>query len=333
MMSIPGHGGNSYVRDNLPSRLSSPNKGSSVTGSDIGGDDGINNDVSGDANGLEESQDPFYLSWKPKILSAFKDTDEELEADASIETYCSGTTAVTVFRKGEHLIIANLGDSRAVLCSTGENNQLVAAQLSVDLKPNIPSEAERVASCQGRVMAMQEEPNVYRIWMPDEDCPGLAMSRAFGDFCLKDFGLISTPQLFYRKLTPKDEFVVLATDGVWDVLPNDEVVAVVASARSRSLAAKMVVERAVRAWRFKYPCAKADDCAVVCLFFHRRRPSLTKTYSEVARLNSGHLDIGAQRYKQSMKNDDGLDTVLNYNLKEGTRNRRNVGRKFEFVES
>lgn len=53
-----------------------------------------------------------------------------------------------------------------------------------------------------------------RIWMPDEDCPGLAMARAFGDFCLKNYGLISIPDVSYRRLTPDDEFVVLATDGV-----------------------------------------------------------------------------------------------------------------------
>lgn len=63
-------------------------------------------------------------------------------------------------------------------------------------------------------MAMESEPNVYRIWMPDEDCPGLAMSRAFGDFCLKDFGLVSTPEVYYRRLSINDEFLVLATDGV-----------------------------------------------------------------------------------------------------------------------
>lgn len=40
------------------------------------------------------------------------------------------------------------------------------------------------------------------------------MARAFGDFCLKDFGLISIPEISYRCLTEKDEFVVLATDGV-----------------------------------------------------------------------------------------------------------------------
>lgn len=67
---------------------------------------------------------------------------------------------------------------------------------------------------------MEEEPEVFRIWMPEDDCPGLAMARAFGDFCLKDFGLISTPVVSYKKLTDKDEFVVLATDGVRIINPS-----------------------------------------------------------------------------------------------------------------
>lgn len=52
------------------------------------------------------------------------------------------------------------------------------------------------------------------MWLPNSDSPGLAMARAFGDFCLKDFGLISVPEISYRRLTGKDEFIVLATDGV-----------------------------------------------------------------------------------------------------------------------
>lgn len=40
------------------------------------------------------------------------------------------------------------------------------------------------------------------------------MARAFGDFCLKEFGVISVPEIFYRRITDEDEFVVLATDGV-----------------------------------------------------------------------------------------------------------------------
>lgn len=75
-------------------------------------------------------------------------------------------------------------------------------------------EAARIQQCKGRVFALQDEPEVSRVWLPNSDSPGLAMARAFGDFCLKDFGLISVPDVYYRRLTEKDEFIILATDGV-----------------------------------------------------------------------------------------------------------------------
>ena len=54
---------------------------------------------------------------------------------------------------------------------------------------------------------------------------------------------------------------------VWDVLSNKEVVEIVASAPPSS-AARKLVESANRAWKFKFPYAKVDDCAVVCLFLN-----------------------------------------------------------------
>lgn len=75
-------------------------------------------------------------------------------------------------------------------------------------------EAERIRLCKGRVFAIEKEPQVARVWLPNVDAPGLAMTRAFGDFCLKDYGVISVPDVSHHRLTEKDEFVVLATDGV-----------------------------------------------------------------------------------------------------------------------
>uniref|UniRef100_A0A803QFD2 PPM-type phosphatase domain-containing protein n=1 Tax=Cannabis sativa TaxID=3483 RepID=A0A803QFD2_CANSA len=215
-----------------------------------------------------------------KAIEQSKEMDEDLGLDSSIDSFCSGSTAVTVVKQGENLIIANLGDSRAILGTRGDKNQLIPVPLTVDLKPDIPSEAERIKNCRGRVFAADEEPDVCRIWMPEDDCPGLAMARAFGDFCLKDYGLISIPDVSYRRLTPNDQFVVLATDGIWDALSNNEVVKIVGSAKKRSAAAKMVVCRAVRSWRCKYPGSKVDDCAVVILFLNEQ-PSLlpSKSYS------------------------------------------------------
>ena len=61
---------------------------------------------------------------------------------------------------------------------------------------------------------MQDEPEVSRVWLPFDDAPGLAMARAFGDFCLKEYGVISIPEFSHRTLTERDQFIVLASDGV-----------------------------------------------------------------------------------------------------------------------
>ena len=81
----------------------------------------------------------------------------------------------------------------------------------------LPAEAARIKRWKGRIFALGDEPGVARLWLPNHNSPGLAMARAFEDFCLKDFGLISVPDVSYRRLTEKDEFVVLATDWVRDI--------------------------------------------------------------------------------------------------------------------
>ncbi|CAJ1838780.1 unnamed protein product [Sphenostylis stenocarpa] len=207
-----------------------------------------------------------FLTLRESFLKACKLMDKELKMHSDIDCFCSGTTAVTVVKQGLNLVIGNIGDSRAILGTRNQADSLVAVQLTIDLKPNLPREEERIRLRRGRVFSLQNEPEVARVWLPNSDFPGLAMARAFGDFCLKDFGLIAVPEISFHRLTEKDEFLVLATDGIWDVLSNEEVVDIVAS-NPRSTAARALVESAVQAWRTKFPFCKVDDCAAVCLFF------------------------------------------------------------------
>lgn len=79
---------------------------------------------------------------------------------------------------------------------------------------NFAGEADRIRKCNGRVFALKEEQHIQRVWLPHEDAPGLAMSRAFGDFVLKNHGVITLPDISYRHLTSADQFIVLASDGV-----------------------------------------------------------------------------------------------------------------------
>lgn len=210
----------------------------------------------------------MYDIWKQSYIKTFAAIDQDLKQHTGIDSFRSGTTALTVIKQGEYLIIANVGDSRAVLATTSENGTLTPVQLTTDLKPNLPNEAERIMESNGRVFCMEDEPGVYRVWMPNGKSPGLAISRAFGDYCVKDFGLISVPDVTQRKLTTMDQFVILATDGVWDVISNQAAVKIVASTLNREKAADRLVKCATHEWKRKRKGIAIDDISAICLFFH-----------------------------------------------------------------
>ncbi|TVU13682.1 hypothetical protein EJB05_37102, partial [Eragrostis curvula] len=294
-----GHGPNGHlvakrVRDLLPVKLianigrddyKETSTSSITSGTTRGGTTQHVGEDTDAAHGNENGEYPeIFTALRASFLRAFYVMDRDLKMHKNIDCVFSGTTAVTVIKQGQNLIIGNLGDSRAVLGTRDENNQLLAVQLTVDLKPNIPiilvflaeikqsesftGEAERIRQRRGRIFSLPDEPNVARVWLPTFNSPGLAMARSFGDFCLKNYGIISMPDVSYHHITDKDEFVVLATDGVWDVLSNAEVVSIVNNAPSQALAARFLVESARRAWRTLYPTSKTDDCAAVCLFLN-----------------------------------------------------------------
>ncbi|GMI92581.1 hypothetical protein like AT5G26010 [Hibiscus trionum] len=214
------------------------------------------------------------LNWEEACISAFKVLDKEIMLQENLDCSTSGTTAVVVVRQSEDLVIANLGDSRAVLGTMTEHG-IKAVQLTTDLKPGLPCEAERIRNCKGRVLALKEEPHIQRVWLPHEDSPGLAMSRAFGDFLLKNHGIIAVPDVFHHHLTTNDQFIVLATDGVWDVLNNNQVATIVMEAENEQAAARAVVEAATATWKRKFPSSKVDDCTVVCLFLQKKQKPIS----------------------------------------------------------
>ncbi|KAG4931507.1 hypothetical protein AAZX31_17G216800 [Glycine max] len=268
-----GHGGNGHkVSKIVSSRLSSlilDQKNVLERIDEI--ENGYNNTTKKHVNSVkEELPARNFQKWKEAIVSAFKVMDKEVKLQKNLDCFSSGTTAVVIIKQGEGLVIANLGDSRAVL-GTIYDEKLVAIQLTTDLKPELPREAERIRRCNGCVCGSNEEPDIQRVWMPNnENSPGLAMSRSLGDFLLKDHGVIAIPDVSYHPLTSTDQFIVLASDGVWDVLSNNEVASIVWSVDSEEAAAMAVVEAATAAWNEKYPSYMADDCTVVCLFLHKK---------------------------------------------------------------
>lgn len=116
-----------------------------------------------------------------------------------------GSTAVVAVLSPSQIVVANCGDSRAVLSRGGK-----AIPFSNDHKPERADEMARIEAAGGRVIYW----NGYRVG------GFLAMSRAIGDRFLKQY-VISEPEVTSTDRTDEDECLILATDGLWDVLSND----------------------------------------------------------------------------------------------------------------
>lgn len=121
-----------------------------------------------------------------------------------------GSTAVVAVVTPEKIVVSNCGDSRAVLCRNG-----VAIPLSSDHKPDRPDELTRIEEAGGRV--------IY--WDGARVLGMLAMSRAIGDNYLKPY-VIPDPEVTITDRSSDDECLILASDGLWDVVPNETAVSV-----------------------------------------------------------------------------------------------------------
>jgi serine/threonine protein phosphatase PrpC len=89
------------------------------------------------------------------------------------------------------------------------------------------------------------------------------MSRAFGDLPCKRLGVTSTPELRQHQLDPADEVLVVASDGVWEYMTNEEVIALVGKAKDAEEAARELVSTAEERWRKKMYNYVDDITAVV----------------------------------------------------------------------
>ncbi|KAI5415502.1 probable protein phosphatase 2C 13 isoform X1 [Lathyrus oleraceus] len=158
--------------------------------------------------------DAFFLEkLEVSHRRAFIRADLALADEQSVSSSC-GTTALTALVLGRHLLVANAGDCRAVLCKRG-----AAVEMSQDHRPSYLPERRRVEELGG--------------FIDDGYLNGyLSVTRALGDWDLKfPLGaaspLIAEPDVQLVTLTEEDEFLIIACDGIWDVISSQVAVSLV----------------------------------------------------------------------------------------------------------
>jgi len=201
---------------------------------------------------------------------------EVLERCAKERLDYTTSTAVTAMILGDVLIIGHVGDSRAIL-GKQTGGGITSEQLTTDHKADLQSERERIEKCGGMVEKLQNHNNKpfhrggdFLMRKALGEAPmQLQYARAFGAKDLRPFGLICVPDVKVIPLdaSTKGGVVVIASDGLWDVLTADDAAKdAIAVAKTGRNPAESLVGKALQINQSKG--TRADNITCVCIFFN-----------------------------------------------------------------
>jgi len=200
-------------------------------------------------------KDPELMSDPEKAITASVISVDYHLNQSGIDINFSGTTAVLALIHRQTVICGNVGDSRAFIGrKTASEWQIVP--LSRDHKPSEPDEASRIHDWNGRIAPYYDKENrplgPLRVWLADEDIPGLAMSRSLGDHVAAMAGVSSQAEIKKLALEEADKVLVLGSDGLFEFLSNEELLALVVpfvEGNNPKAAAEKLVQAAEARWR------------------------------------------------------------------------------------
>ena len=162
------------------------------------------------------------------IIELYNKSDTELATQDNFDYTLSGTTCNIVFQFNTHLVCFSVGDSRGILIyDKGNSLNEGILPLSIDHKPDLPCELERIQSHGGVVDKIEDmygnKLGPSRVFKAGFNSPGLAMSRSLGDLEAKECGVVSTPQIIEYDINSNSKYMVICSDGVWEFASNEQV--------------------------------------------------------------------------------------------------------------
>ena len=206
------------------------------------------------------------------ITETFLLVNEQLIENENINSTFSGSTCVSVIYTPERLICPNIGDSRAVLGRYDkEKKKYNAIELTRDHKPIEEDEARRIIENEGRIQPFIDEGEFIgpqRVWVKEDDVPGLAMTRSFGDRVAATVGVISEPEIKEWDFCENDKFMLIASDGVWEFISSEECMGIVGEFYERDDmkgCCEFLYEESKKRWLVEEEVV--DDITMILVFF------------------------------------------------------------------
>jgi len=210
------------------------------------------------------SQSSFPSNIEQAIREGFLQTDQAytmLAKERGGKYAGSGTTACIALIYENKLYVANLGDSGAILYRGNKINKMTSSHT-----PKNPAERERIEKMGGIIW---RDRLGHPTWNPN--IVNIAVTRALGDiyfkhekYTTKPSGMIAEPEISQLELTSDDNFLILASDGFWDVVSAEEAVRFVVEQGDRvgpDILSKLLIELALKH-------STLDNATVLLVKFH-----------------------------------------------------------------
>lgn len=198
----------------------------------------------------------------PQLYNFLNDNLKTLDVD----TQYSGSTLALVTVTNE-IIVSNVGDSCVILGSLNSASKNKAnwntRVISKIHRLEEREEAQRISQSGGRITWG----NPSRIWLKNEDVPGLAVTRAIGDTVANRIGLTYEPYVFSFIPTFEDKWIVVCSDGVTDSLSIENISKIVGTLWKNTSAhatAEKLVNEARKCCNSNY----ADDTTCVVIYIN-----------------------------------------------------------------
>ena len=231
------------------------------------------NGEAGDGSVLSAAvSDELAEKLRDGIRNTFLSTDGSLiEMCAEKKLHYSSSTGVTAFLWRNLLTVAHIGDSKACIARM-IGSDVHPEWLTVDHKPNMPSELRRIEANGGSLAWLHgNKPYIrggdfFKRQALGEHPKQLNYSRAFGDKDLKMFGLSAEPDISHFEITADDRLVLIGSDGLWDVL-NPRVACNIAlnAFREGRSATEDIVQATIREMPV---CGVRDNITVIAIFLN-----------------------------------------------------------------
>ena len=222
----------------------------------------------------------FMENYDQIINNCSSELDQEISNKINYDISQSGSTSIMVFLINDKLICSNVGDSQCFLFNCSSDDLWTFESLSKQHLPTDIKEQKRILENGGEIHPYYDEDGIFegpdRVYAKNRSYPGLCMSRTIGDLEAKKIGVISKPDIFLKKIGYESKFLVIGSDGLWDVIKPYDIIRIVRPYFNKGDiegACQVLMKKSVYQWEKNNE--ERDDITIIVVFFGTTGTCLT----------------------------------------------------------